>query len=72
VIKEIQVYILAQQGRKDREYLYPESSIVVGDPRLNAELSHTWTAADLSDKVGPDWRNYRWKVYSIVVRPKNL
>jgi prepilin-type N-terminal cleavage/methylation domain-containing protein len=75
VIKEIRVYILAQQGRKDRGYLYPvsdpEKVIVVGDPR-DTSLNQTWTQSKLSTTVGADWRNYHWKIYTIVVQPKNL
>jgi prepilin-type N-terminal cleavage/methylation domain-containing protein len=76
-VKEVQVHILAQQGKKDPAYQYPLSdpdrAIVVGaaGPSLPF-FGSIWTQSRLASQVGPDWRNYHWKVYSIVVRPKNL
>ncbi|WP_183359364.1 prepilin-type N-terminal cleavage/methylation domain-containing protein [Geomonas limicola] len=75
-IKEIRVYMLAQQGRKDVSYRYPvqdpEHAIMVVDPRLGAELGGIWSDSRLSREISPEWRHYHWKVYSIVVYPKNL
>ncbi|QXE91481.1 type II secretion system GspH family protein [Geomonas subterranea] len=75
-LKEIRVYIMAQEGKRDPGYQYPvrdaERAIVVGDPELDDYLAHVWTARGMSATFGPDWRNYRWKLYTIVVRPKNL
>jgi prepilin-type N-terminal cleavage/methylation domain-containing protein len=75
-VKEIRVYILAQQGRRDASYLYPVSdparAIVVGDPALDPALGSVWSQSRLASDIAPDWRNYHWKVYTIVVRPKNL
>ena len=62
-LKVVKVYILAQVGRRDPNYTSP-SPIVVGDPNeVGLTSSHTLSGAML---------NYRWKVYRIVVRPKNL
>jgi prepilin-type N-terminal cleavage/methylation domain-containing protein len=79
-VKEVRLYILAQQGKKDPGYLYPVSDpnkvIVVGDASLDKSLRETfgsvWTQAALADRFGSDWRHYHWKVYTIVVQPKNL
>lgn len=62
-LKVVKVYILAQVGRKDPGYTSP-SPITVGDA---AEVAITRSYALATDKL-----NYRWKVYRIVVRPKNL
>ena len=62
-LKIVKVYILAQIGRKDPGYTSP-SPITVGD---SGELSITRNYVLSADKL-----NYRWKVYRIVVRPKNL
>jgi prepilin-type N-terminal cleavage/methylation domain-containing protein len=74
-LKEIRVYILAQQGRRDPGYLYPvgddNQAIFVGDPGPPA-LGRAWKRSDLDAKLGADWRNYHWKLYTISVRPKNL
>ncbi|MDD5761881.1 MAG: PilW family protein [bacterium] len=57
---ELHVHILAQQGKRDDSYTYPGTTISVG--------SEGWTDnVDVSTR-----RHYRWKVYNIVVRPKNL
>jgi prepilin-type N-terminal cleavage/methylation domain-containing protein len=61
-LKMLKVYLLAQNGKKDSNYQGPVS-IAMGEP---GELSLTRTY-DLSSL-----RNYRWKLYRIVVRPKNL
>lgn len=65
-LKMIKVYVLAQEGRRDRGYTYPAASIVVGDAD-NGETSLTNTYTFSSDQ-----RQYRWKLYRIIVRPKNL
>jgi hypothetical protein len=63
-LKMIKIYILAQNGRKDPSYISP-ASIVVGGP---GETSLTKSF----DIATAGWLNYRWKLYQIVVRPKNL
>jgi prepilin-type N-terminal cleavage/methylation domain-containing protein len=65
-LKLIKVYILAQDGPKDTGYTAP-ATIEVGDQIADGGLSpknvKTLTTAQ---------RQYRWKLYRIVVRPKNL
>lgn len=70
-LKEVRVYILAQLGQKDTTYQYPASNIVVGDP-LMAILGRTWTAVELAATFGADWRNYRWKVYTLTAKTTNM
>lgn len=65
-LKIIKVYILAQDGRKDPGYTSPPT-IVVGD-RDAGEISLTKNY----DIAAAGFQNYRWKVYRVVVRPKNL
>jgi hypothetical protein len=58
---EVQLYILAQQGQRDGDFRFPSTSILVGPDTVtgrNFDVSGT--------------QNYRWKVYSIVVKPRNL
>jgi len=64
-LKMIKVYIVAQNGKKDTGYT-STSPLEVGDA---AEKSLT-RPADLT--LAANQLNYRWKVYRIVVRPKNL
>jgi hypothetical protein len=64
-LKLVKVYILAQNGRKDPSYTSP-SPITIGDPgeaSLTRASGYTLT---------PNMLNYRWKVYRLVIRPKNL
>ncbi len=65
-LKVVKVYILAQEGKVDSGYDSPASSIEVGD-RVAHGLYPTKTYS-LSDAQ----KHYRWKLYRIVVRPKNL
>jgi len=68
-LKEIRLYILAQTGRKDTGYTHPNSTITVGESFSGSLKGRNF---DLADLIGPGWSNYRWKVYTIVVRPQNL
>lgn len=65
-LKEIRVFILAQDGQKDSSYTYPSSTVQVGD--------RGGRAYDLTqlDGIGTEWRRYRWKVYMLVVSPANI
>ncbi|MBJ6727444.1 prepilin-type N-terminal cleavage/methylation domain-containing protein [Geomesophilobacter sediminis] len=72
-VREVRVYVLAHEGKMDRDYVYPKSTVPVG------EFGHG-SLFDLPAVIGakcparqPDcWKHYRWKVYTIVVNPKNL
>ena len=67
MIKEIKVYILTHEGQKDKSYTYPSSTIQVGEPGQG----RTYDLTQL-DTIGNDWKYYRWKVYTMIVKPKNL
>jgi len=62
-LKMVKIYVLAQQGRRDPGYV-SKTPILVGD---SGE-----TALTRSYDLTADMLNYRWKVYKIVARPKNL
>lgn len=57
---EVRVHILAQEGQRDDSYRTPSNTIFVGSQGIGRTF-------DVSG-----YRNYRWKQYSIVVKPKNL
>jgi prepilin-type N-terminal cleavage/methylation domain-containing protein len=63
-LTEVRVYILAHEGQKDSSFTYPSSTIRVGQ---SASLGR-----DLDLTGITDWQNYRWKVYTLVVKPRNL
>jgi hypothetical protein len=64
-LREIRVYILAQNGRKDPGYTYPNQTITVGEFGKGSDI-------DLATTIGADWNRYHWKVYTIVIQPKSL
>jgi len=64
-LKMIKVYILAQNGKKDSGYT-SSPSIEVSD---TGEASLTRPSGFL---LSSSQLNYRWKLYRIVARPKNL
>jgi prepilin-type N-terminal cleavage/methylation domain-containing protein len=64
-LKLVKVYILAQNGRRDSNYTSP-ATIVMGEA---GEMSLTRPAGYA---LAADMLNYRWKLYRVVVRPKNL
>lgn len=55
-LKELRVHILAQVGQRDDSFTYPATTISVGSDGISNV-----------DNVSA-FRNYRWKVYNIVVR----
>jgi len=55
-LRRVQVSILAHEGQVDQSYTHSPTNIPVGDNVVNISLH----------------RNYRWKVYNVVVNPENL
>ena len=70
-VREIRAYILAQDGHRDVFYTYPSSTVDVGES-FDGGTTLMGRHFDLASLIGTGWQNYRWKVYTIVVRPKNL
>lgn len=65
-LKEVRIYILAQEGQKDSSYTYPKSKILVGGSFNGNQYGREFDFAASNIK---DWQNYRWKLYTIVVQP---
>ncbi len=59
-LAELRVYLLAQEGQRDDSYRTPTDNIYIGMAGIGSNF-------DVSG-----FRNYRWKTYTIVVKPKNL
>ena len=74
-LKAIRVYLLVQEGGKDKDYTYPftdvNNVISVSDDRTPS-LGHVFTKTDMENYFGTEWNKYRWKVYSVVGQPYNL
>ena len=78
-IKNVRVYILAHEGKKDQSFSYPvkdaNNVICVGPYQPDgscSSLGRSWKQTDLATTFGVDWLHYRWKVYYFVVNLKNL
>ena len=67
-LRLVMVYLLAQDGRRDTNFANTNSAMVVGDTQLDPSGTLT-KSVDLT--VG-NFRNYRWKLYRVIVRPKNI
>lgn len=68
-LREVRIYILAQEGKKDRFYTYPSETIIVGEDFGGTTKGRVF---NLKNLLGDDYKYFRWKVYTIVLRPKNL
>jgi len=68
-VKQVRVYILAHEGQKDTTFTYPSPTIDLGDD-VGVSLGRTF---NLASAIGdPEYKHYRWKIYTIVVTPNNL
>lgn len=66
-LKLVKVYVLAQNGRRDSSYVSSDPEVC--DPGENA-LTRPSSAGKYT--LAATMKNYRWKLYRIIVRPKNL
>lgn len=71
-VKSIRCYILTHEGGIDRTYAHPNANVNVGDIAADGVTLQAGRAFDLNATVGATWVNYRWKVYSVAIVPKNL
>jgi len=73
-LKIVKVYLLVQNGKKDRNYDFKNS------PEFSSPSSYNFTDNDTSPPISDgfdlstitDWQNYRWKLIKMTVIPKNL
>jgi len=84
-VKAIRCYVLTHEGGVDRAYTHPNANINVGEvdangvPVLATDGFPAGRVFDVRTLPGigapptiPNWQNYRWKVYSLAVTPRNL
>lgn len=79
-VREVRVYILAHEGQIDRAFTFnppiAPNSIRVGElaTRLpGGSCTGETVLGQVFDLSGiTNWQNYRWKLYTIVVKPNNL
>ncbi len=65
-LKEVRVYILGHEGQRDKTYTYPTQKICVGEI-ASGVCASPGREFDIGGNV-----NYRWKVYTLIVKPNNL
>lgn len=70
-LKVVKVYLVVQDGKKDRTYTSP-TTIPYGEPSGEATLVGSGATLPAAFPLASDMLNYRWKVYRVIVRPKNL
>jgi prepilin-type N-terminal cleavage/methylation domain-containing protein len=70
-VKEVQIYILAHEGMKDTSFKseLASPSITVGP---SVSLGTTVDLSTLDTTSTTAWKNYRWKVTKLVVKPKSF
>jgi type II secretory pathway pseudopilin PulG len=71
-IAEVHVHILAQEGERDDSYAYPYDNVTVGSEGAGRSFVFNSFGFTASGNVTNNFKHYRWKVYNIVVKPKNL
>ena len=68
---DIRVYILAHEGQRDPNFNYTTNPVTVGEFGAGRDFNFADPNGDGTNVI-TNWQNYRWKIYTIVVRPKNL
>ena len=73
-LKQIRVYILIQEGNKDMTYTYvnPDPNAAAPDRIRVGELDLVGGATGRDVQLTSAQRNYRWRVVTIVVTPRNI
>jgi hypothetical protein len=72
-VKQVRVYILSHEGQRDATYTYCPSSAASCSTAFPVGEFGLGSPFDLTTKIGdPDYKYYRWKLYTIVVTPHNL
>jgi prepilin-type N-terminal cleavage/methylation domain-containing protein len=74
-VKEVRVYVVAHEGQRDVNYDFSMNNTRESLSALEVlgGNSRTITFINLKTQIGdPDYKYYRWKVYTLVVKPNNL
>ena len=68
-LKEVRVYLLAHEGQRDQGYNFSGYNGACANCILVGEFG---MGSDFNLAIFPDFQQYRWKVYTVVVKPANL
>jgi prepilin-type N-terminal cleavage/methylation domain-containing protein len=71
-LKQIKVYILAQDGRYDKNFSNTKTDMTVGNAISAGDTTSEAALTKTIDLTAANYKNYRWKLYRIIVNPKNL
>ena len=79
-LRQIKVYLLVQDGARDPNFVNSNTSLQIADPAegplIQRAATANWVPGAANGTVNlvttPNMLNYRWKVYRVVVKPKNL
>lgn len=71
-VKEVRVYILAHEGQRNRSYTFTNFTGVATCPTCIRVGRDAVLGQDFDLIAITDFQNYRWKVYTIVVKTNNL
>lgn len=71
-LKSIRFFVLTHEGRVDRDYTHPNVNVNVGEVTDDGNALLAGRVFDLNAFIGGNWANYRWKVESMAITPKNL
>ncbi|MEZ0329751.1 MAG: prepilin-type N-terminal cleavage/methylation domain-containing protein [Dissulfuribacterales bacterium] len=70
-VKEVRCYVLAHEGGRDTYYEHSTDTMNVGEVDAGGNLL-AGRSFNIRNNIPGNWANYRWKVYSLAVTPKNL
>ena len=74
-VKEVRVYILAHEGQRDTSYNYVPPVYTPAMPdtiKLTDPNAGNLKEFNLNTVIGSTYVNYRWKIYTMVIKPFNL
>ncbi|MEK6691229.1 MAG: prepilin-type N-terminal cleavage/methylation domain-containing protein [Nitrospirota bacterium] len=72
-VKELRVYILAHEGQYDKNFTFSGFTAGACATCVRVGLSNTFGRDfEFATSGITNWQNYRWKIYTIVVKPNNL
>lgn len=73
-VKAVRLFILTHEGGIDRSFSYPQATVNVGEADAAGAplVPAVGRSFDLAADIGGNWANYRWKIESMAVTPKNL
>jgi len=70
-VKEVQIYILAHEGQKDPNFTYDKFIDAPDNTKIRVGQAGG-LGRDVLMTTIKDYKNYRWKIYTMVIKPTSL